>query len=90
MSAATGEEYLTVEQLAERLGWTPKTVRNKMSGKDHIFQRGIHFDDPPGMPTLFRWSAVLSIYRFDGERVAPTMVAGARLPGEKRLREAGA
>lgn len=56
------EEFLTVEQLAQRLGWKPKTIENKMSGKDAIFKRGIHFDSPPGMPTLFRWSAVLELY----------------------------
>jgi transcriptional regulator with XRE-family HTH domain len=83
------DEYLTVEQLAQRLGWTPKTVQNKMSGKDAIFKRGIHFDSPPGMPTLFRWSAVLAIYQFDGERPQSTAAAGARQPGERgRLKSA--
>ena len=78
------EEFLTIEQLAARLGWEPKTVRNKMTGEKAVFKRGIHFDNPPGMPTLFRWSAVLAMYRFDGERPIPTAAAGARLPGEKR------
>jgi hypothetical protein len=83
------EEYLTVEELAQRLGWSPKTVANKMHGKDAIFQRGVHFDSPPGMPTLFRWRAVLALYRFDGERAVPTAAAGARLPGESnRLKSA--
>jgi hypothetical protein len=80
-----GEEYLTLEQLAQRLGWKPKTVQNKMTGKNAIFKRGIHFDSPPGMPTLFRWSAVLAIYRFDGESPIPTAAAGARLP-ENRVK----
>ncbi len=86
MNAANAnvEEYLTVEQLAQRLGWTPKTVQNKMSGKDAIFKKGVHFDSPPGMPTLFRWSAVLAIYQFDGERPASSAAAGARQPGESR------
>lgn len=78
------DEYLTVEQLAARLGCEPKTVQNKMTGKDAIFKRGIHFDSPPGMPTLFRWSAVLELYRFDGERTISTAAAGARQPGESR------
>ena len=60
----TNEELLTVDQLAARLGWSPKTVMNKMSGKDAIFQRGVHYDSPRGLPTLFRWSAVLSLYQF--------------------------
>ncbi len=84
------EEYLTVEQLAHRLGWSEKTVRNKMSGADAIFLRGVHYDSPPGMPTLFRWSAVVALYRFDGERMAPTAAAGARLPGQRRVRAIGA
>ncbi len=86
MNAANAnvEEYLTVEQLAQRLGWTPKTVQNKMSGKDAIFKKGVHFDSPPGMPTLFRWSAVLAIYQFDDERPASSAAAGARQPGESR------
>lgn len=58
------EELLTVDQLAARLGWTPKTVMNKMSGKDAIFRRGVHYDSPRGLPTLFRWSAVLALYQF--------------------------
>jgi hypothetical protein len=79
----TSEEFLTVDQLAARLGWTAKTVQNKMSGKNAIFRRGVHFDDPQGMPTLFRWSAVLALYRFDGERAMPIAAAGARMPREK-------
>jgi hypothetical protein len=84
------EELITVEQLAARLGWTPKTVQNKMGGKDAIFQRGVHYDSPRGLPTLFRWSAVLALYRFDGERSMATAAAGARLPGEKRANGNGA
>jgi hypothetical protein len=84
----SAEEYLTIEQLAQRLGWSEKTVRNKMTGRSAVFVRGIHFDSPPGLPPLFRWSAVLALYRFDGERPAPRVAAaGARLPGEKRHSE---
>jgi len=81
------DDYLTIEQLAARLGWSEKTVRNKMSGPDAVFKRGVHFDSPAGLPTLFRWSAVLTMYRFDGELTVPTSAAGARLPGQKRIRE---
>ena len=59
---AASDEYLTVEQLATRLGWAPKTVQNKMGGNPFI--RGVHYDSPSGMPTLFRWSAVLALYRW--------------------------
>lgn len=74
------EQYLTIAELAQRLGWSVKTLRNKMAGKNAVFKRGVHFDSPPGMPSLFRWSAVLSTYRFEGERPPPTAAAGARLP----------
>jgi hypothetical protein len=56
------EEYLTVEQLAQRLGWTAKTVQNKMSGKDAIFKKGVHYAQAPGLPVMFKWSAVLELY----------------------------
>jgi hypothetical protein len=84
------EEYLTVDQIAARLGWSPKTVQNKMSGPDPVFKRGVHYDSPRGLPTLFRWSAVLALYRFDGERIEPTAAAGAKMPGEKRGRDVAA
>ena len=58
------EEFLTVEQLAWRLGWEPKTVRNKMGG---IFKKGIHYAHAPGLPVLFKWSAVLELYDWKPE-----------------------
>jgi hypothetical protein len=58
------EEYLTVEQLADRLGWSPKTVQNKMGG---IFKKGIHYAQAPGLPVLFRWSAILALYDWNTE-----------------------
>lgn len=58
------EEYLTVEQLAARLGWEPKTIRNKM-GRHGIFKRGIHYAEAPGLPVLFKWSAVLDLYEWN-------------------------
>ncbi len=54
-----GEEFLTIEQLAQRLGWEPKTVRNKMNS---IFKKGIHYAQAPGLPVMFRWRAVLDLY----------------------------
>jgi hypothetical protein len=87
------EEYLTVEELARRLGCSPKTVQNKMSGPGAIFKRGIHYDSPPGLPTLFRWSAVLALYHFEdiptransASIVEKRAAAGARQPGETKL-----
>jgi hypothetical protein len=71
MNATPAEEYLTVEQLAERLGWTPKTVQNKMSGKTAIFRRGVHFAQAPGLPAMFKWSAVLRLYDWTQESDRP-------------------
>lgn len=56
------DDLITVQELARRLGWSEKTVRNKMAGNP--FVRGVHYDSPPGMPTMFRWSAVLRLYSF--------------------------
>ena len=61
-----GEEFLTVEKLAARLGWEPKTIRNKM-GRHGIFKRGIHYAEAPGLPVMFRWSAVLKLYDWSVE-----------------------
>jgi hypothetical protein len=72
MNATPNEEYLTVEQLAQRLGWEPKTVQNKMSGKDAIFKRGIHFSQAPGLPVMFKWSAVLALYNWTSESAPAT------------------
>jgi hypothetical protein len=60
------EEYLTVEQLAQRLGWTPKTVQNKM-GRNGIFKKGVHYAQAPGLPVMFKWSAVLELYDWTPE-----------------------
>jgi len=54
------EEYLTVEQVAQRLGWKPKTVQNKMG--QGVFKKDIHYAQAPGLPVMFRWSAVLELY----------------------------
>lgn len=73
------EEYLTVEQLAQRLGWQPKTVQNKM-GRNGIFKKGIHFAQAPGLPVMFRWSAVLALYQWDsGDSQQPDLEAGIRM-----------
>jgi len=49
-------EYLTVAELAELFGLTPKTVRNRMH--DGTWRRGEHWFHPPGIGPRFRWSAM--------------------------------
>ena len=60
------DDYISVEELARRFNWSPKTVRNKM-GPRGIFKRGIHYSEAPGLPVLFKWSAVLALYRWEGD-----------------------
>jgi hypothetical protein len=72
------EEYLTVEELARRLNWAPKTVRNKMGPKG-IFRKGIHYSEAPGLPVLFRWSAVVAHYRWESDSTSATD-AGVVIP----------
>jgi hypothetical protein len=59
------EEYLTIQEVAKRLNWSPKTLRNKMAAG--VFKKGVHYDSPPGLPTLFRWGAVMALYKFHDE-----------------------
>lgn len=75
------EEFLTVEELAARLGWKPKTVRNKMA-PGGIFQKGVHYSEAPGLPVLFRWSAVLALYEWNSPAPSPAAadVHTARIP----------
>ena len=72
------EEYLTIEQLAERLNYSPKTVRNKIA--TGVFKKGIHYSTAPGLPTLFKWSAVLALYPWSPE--TPSLAPADHKPGQ--------
>jgi hypothetical protein len=61
----THEEYLTIQQVAERLNVKPKTIRNKMSSG--IFTRGTHYVSPRGIGPRFKWSAVKTWLESDQE-----------------------
>ena len=52
------EEYLSVQQLATRIGYRPQTIRNLMSRG--IFQLDVHYFKPFGRP-LFKWSSVVTL-----------------------------
>jgi len=43
------KEYLTIEELARRLSWEERTVKNKMEAG--IFQKGVHYFAPERHPT---------------------------------------
>jgi len=64
------EDFITIEELARRLGFEPKTIRNKM-GRNGIFKRGIHYAEAPGLPVMFRWSAVLELYDWTPSAAPP-------------------
>ena len=52
------DEYLTIDEVAERLKLKPKTVQNKMA--TGAFRKGVHYFRPPGMQARFKWSAVVA------------------------------
>jgi len=54
------EEYLSVGQLAERIPYKPKTIRNLMC--QGVFVEGIHFTRLTGRP-IFLWSRVQELLR---------------------------
>ena len=51
------EEYLTINEVGERLKVTPKTIKNKMAAG--VFKRGVHYFRPSGLSPRFEWSAVV-------------------------------
>jgi hypothetical protein len=58
MAKEITKEYLTIEEVAKRLSWEEKTVKNKMEAG--IFQRGVHYFNPRGIRPRFKWSAVVA------------------------------
>lgn len=56
----TPEEYLSVNQLAKRIPYSPKTIRNLMCRG--VFLEGVHFTRLTGRP-IFLWSRVEELIR---------------------------
>jgi hypothetical protein len=50
------QEYLTIQETAQRLKLSPKTVRNKMSSQ--VFKCGVHYFRAPSLGPRFKWSAI--------------------------------
>ena len=49
--------YLTTEELAERIKYDPKTIRNRL--KDSVLLEGVHYIRPfGGRKILFIWEAI--------------------------------
>ena len=57
---ASGEEYLSVAELAKRIPYKPKTIRNLMCRG--VFVEGVHFTRLTGRP-IFLWSRVEDLIR---------------------------
>lgn len=49
------EEYLTTEELSNRIKMAPGTIRNLVWKKS--FQENVHYVKPTGRKLLFVWSA---------------------------------
>jgi hypothetical protein len=60
MKIDLNEEYLSVSQLAERIPYRPKTIRNLMC--QGVFLEGVHFTRLTGRP-IFIWSRVQELLR---------------------------
>ena len=70
---ATHEEYITIEELADRLSLKPKTIRNKMASG--IFNKGTHYVSPRGLGPRFKWSAIVK-YMESGNDITDTRSKG--------------
>ena len=60
MKADLKEEYLSVGQLAQRIPYAPKTIRNLICRG--VFLEGVHFTRLTGRP-IFLWSRVQELLR---------------------------
>ncbi|MDZ7789175.1 MAG: hypothetical protein U5L08_01505 [Xanthomonadales bacterium] len=50
-------EYLTTEQLAQRIHYDPRTIRNRL--KDSVLLEGVHYIRPfGGRKILYLWDAI--------------------------------
>ena len=54
------EEYLSINQLSQRIPYKPKTIRNLMCRG--VFREGVHFTRLTGRP-IFLWSKVEVLLR---------------------------
>jgi hypothetical protein len=70
------EEYLTIEETAQRLKLAPKTLRNKMAAG--LLREGEHYFRPPGLGPRFKWSAVAAW--LEGRELCATQLRATRGP----------
>lgn len=55
-NAAKDEEYLTTEELSQRIKMAPGTIRNLVWKK--ILKEGVHYVKPSARKLLFVWSGI--------------------------------
>jgi hypothetical protein len=60
MRPIQSEEYLSVQELAQRIPYKAKTIRNLMC--QGVFLEGVHFTRLTGRP-IFIWSRVQELLR---------------------------
>jgi hypothetical protein len=79
------DEYLTIQEVAEKLKVKPKTIKNKMALG--IFQQGIHYFSPKGLGPRFKWSAVIAWLEQTQEATTVSDGDSIPMPRSYRLRE---
>lgn len=71
-------EVITIDELARRLGYNVRTVRNKMALG--VFTKGVHYASRPGLPVLFDWAAIVASYEWQGNEEKPLAKPGHTSP----------
>jgi hypothetical protein len=87
------EEYLTTEELAQRLKLKPRTIKNKMAAG--VLRKGIHYVHPKGIRPRFKWSAIVAWLEETEQPAAEqpadvVPMARGYLLGERRQKKLGA
>ena len=74
-------QYLTTEQLAERIHYDPRTIRNRL--KDSVLLEGVHYFRPfGGRKILYVWEAIERDMQKHSARHAPSIpMANGRMIG---------
>lgn len=78
---ATPSEYLTTEQLSQRIHYDPRTIRNRL--KDSVLLEGVHYFRPfGGRKILYVWDAIERDMMKHSARLGPAIpMANGRVAG---------
>lgn len=75
-------QYLTTEELAQRIRYDARTIRNQL--KDSVLIEGVHYFRPfGGRKILYVWETIERDMRLPSEAVAPgiPLTAGGSIGG---------